>query len=218
MADVNQEFEDWLLNQLNSYQIDSETYLSYIIEILKDEDEEDSVAELVQETLAGATDQDVTGFSEEIMTKWEKLNNNVDSSNNSGDKESTLDLNNLLNTHLSLAQKQTTEKKEIKLSEEQRRVKQSVMALYSSMQAEDCCEDDNEDGEGNDKDEDDALFHNTNAQAVASAEKNDRSRRKEEAFKKKEKDKLDLESQKLKKIERKEKEKKRTQKRERAGK
>jgi len=216
------EFEEWLSKKLDSFEIDSETYVSYLIEILKDEDEDPSeVSELVKETLGSVTDQDIGEFSKEIMMRWEKVNNNEDDSALKEailEQETTTHLTDLVSSHLHLAQKQKEEKKEVELSAERKSVKESVLALYNNQMQSSADGYDDEDEEGAEKDSDDEeLVRNTNAQAVSSAERVERERRKEEAMKKREKDKLDLETQKLKKIERKEKEKKRTAKKERGG-
>lgn len=220
MADikVNPKFEKWLVAKLDSLEVDSETYGSYIVGILSEGEEEECV---LKETLESIIEKDVDQVCEEIFQQWKIFNDKAE--DKLGLKEQTYEqdsaiLSDLITSHLNLAQKQAAKKDtESTLSEERKSVKESVMALYGTMQSQETYgdDDDEDDEKGN---EDDGLFSNTNAQSVHNAEKQERNKRKEESMKKKEKDKMDLEMQKLKKIERKEKEKKRTQKRERGGK
>lgn len=215
---VDPKFEEWLVAKLDSLEVDSETYGSYIIGILSDGEEEDCI---LKETLESIIEKDVDQVCEEILQQWKIINNKVEEiielKDQTYEQDSAI-LSDLITSHLNLAKKQAVKKEETEstLSEERKSVKESVMALYGTMQsAETYGDEDEDDGKGN---QEEVLFSNTNAQSVHNAEKQERNKRKEESMKKKEKDKMDLEMQKLKKIERKEKEKMRTQKRERGGK
>lgn len=214
---MTEDFEIWLSKEMEFYGIDGETYGSYIIEMLKDDSDED-VDILIKETLTSVTEENIDAFTEEILMKWKKIANNNNEEQPSVEDSSNC-LTDILSTQLNLAQKQSEKKKDVNLSEERKSVKESVMALYGTMMQSAASENyEEEDCEDDDDGSDDDLFTNTNAKDVANAEQRERNKRKEESQRKKEKDKLDLEAQKLKKIERKDKEKKRTQKRERGGK
>jgi len=204
------EFEKYLSEKLTILNVDCDTYLDYIQEILKDEDQsQDEVLEMIQETLEASSDQPLENVSKEIVQMWKKLSNSekVDSLPN---EKGESNLNEIFNKQINIAQKQTIEKKGKSLSKEEDLIKQSLMMRYSQISDEEI---DDSDEESSGK-----FGRNENVQNVANQQKLQREKRKEEAMLKKEKDKMDLEIQKLKKIERKENEKKRTQKKERSGK
>jgi len=204
------EFEKYLSEKLTILNVDCDTYLDYIQEILKDEDQsQDEILEMIQETLEASSDQPLENVSKEIVQMWKKLSNSekVDSLPN---EKGESNLNEIFNKQINIAQKQTIEKKGKSLSKEEDLIKQSLMMRYSQISDEEI---DDSDEESSGK-----FGRNENVQNVANQQKLQREKRKEEAMLKKEKDKVDLEIQKLKKIERKENEKKRTQKKERSGK
>jgi len=204
------EFEKYLSEKLTILNVDCDTYLDYIQEILKDEDQsQEEVLEMIQETLEASSDQPLENVSKEIVQMWKKLSNSekVDTLPN---EKGESNLNEIFNKQINIAQKQTIEKKGKSLSKEEDLIKQSLMMRYSQISDEEI---DDSDEESSGK-----FGRNENVQNVANQQKLQREKRKEEAMLKKEKDKMDLEIQKLKKIERKENEKKRTQKKERSGK
>jgi len=204
------EFEKYLSEKLTILNVDCDTYLDYIQEILKDEDQsQDEILEMIQETLEASSDQPLENVSKEIVQMWKKLSNSekVDTLPN---EKGESNLNEIFNKQINIAQKQTIEKKGKSLSKEEDLIKQSLMMRYSQISDEEI---DDSDEESSGK-----FGRNENVQNVANQQKLQREKRKEEAMLKKEKDKVDLEIQKLKKIERKENEKKRTQKKERSGK
>jgi len=203
-------FEKYLSEKLTVLNIDCDTYLDYIQEILKDEDQsENEILELIQETLEASSDLALENVSTEIVQMWKKLSNSEKVDSLPKEKGES-NLNEIFNKQINIAQKQTVEKKTKNLSKEEDKIKQSLMMRYSQISDEEI--------DGSDEESSGKFGRNENAQNVANQQKVQREKRKEDALKKKEKDKMDLELQKLKKIERKENEKKRTQKKERGGK
>lgn len=97
-----------------------------------------------------------------------------------------------------------------KQSEEERKLKQSILSQYA--QVSDGEEGDEDDEGGYDSGDDGLLSRNTNAEDVAKLERQKKESLRQESQKKKDKDKEDREKQKQLQLDRKEKEKKRTQK------
>nr|CAB3228584.1 coiled-coil domain-containing protein 43 [Phallusia mammillata] len=213
MAEIESEdFEGWLCAKLTSLDIDSDVYASYITGILEENDDDTNTQEALAEVL-GSMLEDGESVSAEVLRRWSKT---TDTNEDTNVKDSENGIDAILAAHVEASQQQLRTKG-TRLDEQSSAVKQSVIAMYSSV----------EDGpqghvhsesrpEPRVKSVDDALgvFKNTNAASVTQAEKVERQKQKEMADKKKEKDKHDRELQKIKKNERKEKEKKRTQKKE----
>ena len=71
--DSSEDFEKWLSDSLDSLQLDSEVYVEYVTDIMKDKDE-GSVKErtdIVMSILSGATEESLDEFKNELQIKWD---------------------------------------------------------------------------------------------------------------------------------------------------
>merc|ERR1712240_43695 len=138
------EFEKYLSEKLTILNVDCDTYLDYIQEILKDKDQsQDEVLEMIQETLEASSDQPLENVSKEIVQMWKKLSNSekVDSLPN---EKGESNLNEIFNKQINIAQKQTIEKEGKSLSKEEDLIKQSLMMRYSQISADEIDDSDEE--------------------------------------------------------------------------
>ncbi|CAK8671402.1 coiled-coil domain-containing protein 43-like [Clavelina lepadiformis] len=209
-------FDDWLCKKLTSLDIDNNVYGAYIVGILEENEEEPMKKEALTEILESVV-EDSAILCNEVLQSWQKMKGEKEVKVPEPEKK----IDDIIAAHVGVSSGQKIQNNsDQKLTKELDSIKQSVIAMYSSVH-------DGADFEENPENDvaakhrntvDSALkvFQNDNAEKITQAEKMERQKRKEESAKKKEQDRADRELQKIKKTERKDKEKKRTQKKERS--
>ncbi|XP_071453891.1 coiled-coil domain-containing protein 43 [Hetaerina americana] len=207
MADGEEDFECWLNGKLRALNTDEGVFGTYIKGILEGEETLDDKTEALEGILSEITEEDIPKHCREILERWQKISQALNTSSKSEPEEDVeVKLVRLLESQSlpTVAPKSYTE--------EERKIREAILAQYSQMS-------DNEEDEGTDNRADGVgggsggLMRNTNAEEVHKAEREKRERAKLESQKKKDKDKEDREKQKQLQQERKEKRK--TQKGER---
>ncbi|XP_046401454.1 coiled-coil domain-containing protein 43 isoform X2 [Ischnura elegans] len=221
MADSEEDFECWLNSKLRALNTDEGVFGTYIKGILEGEETLDDKTEALEGILSEITEEDIPKHCREILERWQKISQALNSNNKSQPEEDVeVKLVRLLESQSlpTVAPKSYTE--------EERKIREAILAQYSQMS-------DNEEDEGTEKTDGGGgvsssgtsasggvvsggsvgLTRNTNAEEVHKAEREKRERAKLESQKKKEKDKEDREKQKQ--LQQEKKEKRKTQKGER---
>ncbi|XP_031840236.1 coiled-coil domain-containing protein 43 [Nomia melanderi] len=206
MAVATNSFDCWLSSKLQALNTDEGVFGSYIKGILEGDETEDEKTEALEGILAGITDDNISNHVTEILSAWAKWLpvQDIDAS-----KEPMEDVDVRLAKMLESQSLPTTTQKSY--TEEERRIREAILAQYSQMSEEEQSDGDGEENGANGGDC--GIEKNTNAAAIIQQEKEKREKAKLESQKKKEKDKEDREKQKQLKEEKKEKRK--TQKGER---
>nr|CAD7438196.1 unnamed protein product [Timema bartmani] len=184
-------FDSWLSFKLRALNTDENVFGSYIKGILEGE-----------ETLEDKTEALEGILSEMIWKKLSPKEKSVDDENAKGGDDMDVRLAKLLESQPRPTTVQRT------YTEEERKIREAILAQYSQMS------DEEESGGGNEAEpKENGLTKNTNASVVQQAEKEKREKSKLDSQKKKDKDKEDRERQKQQALDKKEKRK--TQKGER---
>lgn len=206
MAVATNSFDSWLSKKLQSLNTDEGVFGSYIKGILEGDETEDEKTEALEGILAGITDENISKHVTEILKAWSEW---LPIEEDTTRKEPVEDVDVRLARMLESQSLPTTAQKSY--TEEERRIREAILAQYSQMS-----EEENSEGDG----EEDAVSggdcgieKNTNVANIIQQEKAKREKAKLESQKKKEKDKEDREKQKQLREEKKEKRK--TQKGER---
>ncbi|XP_001605181.1 coiled-coil domain-containing protein 43 [Nasonia vitripennis] len=209
MAVATANFDSWLSSKLQELKTDESVFGSYIKGILEGDETEAEKTEALEGILAGITEDNIEKHVTEILEAWVKWGQVDEAPVDNTPKE---DVDVRLVRMLESQSLPTTSHKS-NHTEEEKRIKEAILAQYSQMSdnEESKDEEDEEGGDGGGCDS--GLEKNTNVATIIHAERERRERAKQESAKKKEKDKEDREKQKLLKEEKKEKRK--TQKGER---
>ncbi|XP_014213580.1 coiled-coil domain-containing protein 43 isoform X1 [Copidosoma floridanum] len=204
-------FDSWLSIKLQDLKTDEGVFGSYIKGILEGDETEDEKTEALEATIAGITNDCINQHVTEILRAWAKWRPAEDAEDDNGPKE---DVDVRLARMLE-SQSLATMSHKSHHTEEDKRIKEAILAQYSQMsdEEESDAEGDEEGGSYGCTGSVSGLEKNTNAATIAQAERERRERAKLESMRKKEKDKEDREKQKALKEEKKEKRK--TQKGER---
>ncbi|XP_017880233.1 coiled-coil domain-containing protein 43 [Ceratina calcarata] len=206
MAVATNSFDSWLSKKLQSLNTDEGVFGSYIKGILEGDETEDEKTEALEGILAGITDENISKHVTEILKAWaEWLPIKEDTTR----KEPVEDVDVRLARMLESQSLPTTAQKSY--TEEERKIREAILAQYSQMSEEENSEGDGE--EDGVSASDCGIEKNTNVTNIIQQEKEKREKAKLESQKKKEKDKEDREKQKQLREEKKEKRK--TQKGER---
>nr|CAG4646673.1 EOG090X0H15 [Macrothrix elegans] len=205
-ASAVEEFDKWLSVKLKSLNTDENVFGDYIKGILEGEESQDEKIEALEGILGeispvGSTTQNE--ICQEILKQWELYR--AAREEKSGEAVG-MDIQ-IARIMEQQAQCVLPQKKQ---SEEERKLKQSILSQYAEV-SDGEEEDDDEEAAG-DSGEEKGLHRNTNAEDVMKLEKLKKETLRLESQKKKDKDKEDREKQKQMQLDRKEKEKKRTQK------
>ncbi|XP_067001317.1 coiled-coil domain-containing protein 43 [Anabrus simplex] len=207
MAAGEDDFDSWLSIKLRELNTDEGVFGSYIKGILEGEEETiEDKTEALEGILSEITENDIPSHCREILDKWEQVfqAKNVVAQKPTGTGEDMdVKLAKLLESQARPATVQRT------YTEEERKIREAILAQYSQMS-------DNEEDDDSDhvpEGKENGLVKNTNAAVVQQAEKEKRERAKLESQRKKEKDKEDREKQKQ--MQQDKKEKRKTQKGER---
>ncbi|XP_012273920.1 coiled-coil domain-containing protein 43 [Orussus abietinus] len=206
MAAATSAFDSWLNTKLRALKTDEGVFGSYIKGILEGDESEDEKTEALEGILAGITEDNISKHVAEILAAWAKW---LPIDDVAGATAPAEDVDVRLARMLESQSFPTTTQKSY--TEEERRIREAILAQYSEMPDQDESEGEGEeDGVGGG---DCGIEKNTNAAAIIQQGKERREKAKLESQKKKEKDKEDREKQKQLKEEKKEKRK--TQKGER---
>ncbi|GAB6028171.1 hypothetical protein CHUAL_002377 [Chamberlinius hualienensis] len=183
---VDEDFENWLCSKLRALNTDPDVFSAYIRGILEGDETIEEKVDALQEILVEITAEDIPAVSMEIIRKWENFSSAVQ--NNDPLK---FDVDARL---ASIMEKQAQSVvNERKVSEEDRKYREAILAQYSQVSDED--DDENCDSKeplgatSADSAKTRTLAKNTNAEDVAKAEKEKREKAKAECEKKKATDK-----------------------------
>ncbi|XP_015523079.1 coiled-coil domain-containing protein 43 [Neodiprion pinetum] len=206
MAAATDSFDTWLSKKLQALNTDEGVFGTYIRGILEGDETDTEKSEALEGILMGVTENKIDEHVAEILAAWAESLTKITPTN---DLAPTEDVDVRLVRMLESQSLPTTTTRSY--TEEERRIRETILAQYSQMS-------DNEESEGEGEEEgaaggDCGIEKNMNAAVIAHQERERRERAKLESQKKKDKDKEDREKQKQLKEEKKEKRK--TQKGER---
>ncbi|XP_044743247.1 coiled-coil domain-containing protein 43 [Chrysoperla carnea] len=205
MAAAVDGFSAWLGHKLQALNTDENVFGSYITAILEGDETIEEKVEGLDGILSEIINNDTSVLSKEILDMWNKYHPVEENDSN----QSQIDVDEKLVRLLESQSLATTVQRSY--TEEEKKIREAILAQYSQMSDEENEEDEFASTGGDSREN--GLEKNTNALAVHLAEKEKREQAKMESQKKKDKDKEDREKQKQLKEERKEKRK--TQKGER---
>ncbi|CAK9805300.1 Coiled-coil domain-containing protein 43 [Anthophora plagiata] len=206
MAVTTNSFDSWLSKKLQALNTDEGVFGSYIKGILEGDETEDEKTEALESILAGITDDNISKHVTEILKAWTEWLPVQDVPTG---KVPVEDVDVRLARMLESQSLPTTTQKSY--TEEEKKIRDVILAQYSQMSDEENSEGDGEEDGASGRDC--GIEKNTNAAVIIQQEREKRGKAKLESQKKKEKDKEDREKQKQLKEEKKEKRK--TQKGER---
>ncbi|XP_004522746.1 coiled-coil domain-containing protein 43 [Ceratitis capitata] len=197
------EFKLWLQEKLKELNTDSDIFGSYIMGILDTDETTDEKREGLNDILSEIITDDLDSVITLILEKWEEAHPKEE------DKKLVhIDVNEQL-AKLLEAQKLRTTVKEREYTEEEKRIREQILAQYSQTEIED------EDAYDSEEEPDGSIAatsltgieRNTNAQDVLALQKEKREQARLGSAAKKQKDKEDRERQKQLREEKKEKRK-----------
>ncbi|XP_003396079.1 coiled-coil domain-containing protein 43 [Bombus affinis] len=206
MAVATNSFDTWLSKKLQALNTDEGVFGSYIKGILEGDETEDEKTEALEVILAGITDDNISKLVTEILKVWAEC---LPVEEVGAPKVPVEDVDVRLARMLESQSLPTTTQRSY--TEEERRIREAILAQYSQMSEEENSEGDGEEDGANGGDC--GIEKNTNTAAIIQQEREKREKAKLESQRKKEKDKEDREKQKQLREEKKEKRK--TQKGER---
>nr|CAD7569173.1 unnamed protein product [Timema californicum] len=180
-------FDSWLSFKLRALNTDENVFGSYIKGILEGEetleDKTEALEGILSEMIVGAHHNVKLDHCREILDKWKKLSpteKSVDDENAKGGDDMDVRLAKLLESQPRPTTVQRT------YTEEERKIREAILAQYSQMS------DEEESGVGNEAEpKENGMMKNTNASVVQQAEKEKREKSKLDSQKKKDKDKED---------------------------
>uniref|UniRef100_A0A1B0BK71 Coiled-coil domain-containing protein 43 n=1 Tax=Glossina palpalis gambiensis TaxID=67801 RepID=A0A1B0BK71_9MUSC len=204
-------FKAWLNKKLRELNTDETVFGSYILGILEGGENDEEKKEALDGILGEILNDNIDEVIQSIIDKWQEYQPNVNESNNC---DKGLDVENKLTKLLEAHNIQTTVK-ERTYTEEERRIREQILAQYSQTEVSDddynAVHSDEESekhisgGSGNSSVN--CIERNTNVQDVLALQKERRELARSEAAAKKQKDKEDRERQKQLREEKKEKRK-----------
>ncbi|XP_067626132.1 coiled-coil domain-containing protein 43 [Eurosta solidaginis] len=202
----NDEFSSWLLDKLKELNMDPDIFGSYIIGILDGDETLDDKREALNDILNEIISNNLDTLVNAIFEKWEAVHPKEDDK-----KPVQIDVNQQL-AKLLEAQTIRTTAKEREYTEEERRVREQILAQYSQTEVDDEDAFDSEDADGSKAAATVTSSHtgierNTNALDVMAMQKEKREQARIDSAAKKQKDKEDRERQKQLREEKKEKRK-----------
>nr|SVE70769.1 EOG090X0H15 [Daphnia similis]SVE71398.1 EOG090X0H15 [Daphnia similis]SVE72031.1 EOG090X0H15 [Daphnia similis]SVE72658.1 EOG090X0H15 [Daphnia similis] len=204
------DFDKWLSVKLKSLNTDESIFGDYIKGILEGEESQDEKIEALEGIMVEISPTDGMTQNEicqEILKQWELCLAAAAEGKSNETVRTAVDIQ----IAKIMEQQALCVIPQKKASDEERKLKQTILSQYAEVSDGEGGLDD--DDAGYDDDVDDRLLaRNTNAEDVMKLEKIKKESLRQESQKKKDKDKEDREKQKQLAIDRKEKEKKRTQK------
>ncbi|XP_022227898.2 coiled-coil domain-containing protein 43 isoform X1 [Drosophila obscura] len=219
---ASEEFQGWLNEQLRQLNTDEGVFGSYIVGILDGEESEEEKAEALEGILSETGSANIDELVATIMQKWLHSHPGNDEPPKKG---LDIDVNGQLAKLLAAQKLQQPAAKEREYTEEERRIKQQILAQYSevlhptqirneSVPHVNACAfqtavpgDDDEHSEPESEDDSGAVARNTNKSDVQALAKEKREQARQDSAAKKLKDKEDREKQKQLREEKKEKRK-----------
>ncbi|KAH8410082.1 hypothetical protein KR009_005631 [Drosophila setifemur] len=198
---ASEEFTTWLNDQLCQLNMDESVFGSYIVGILEGEESPEEKTEALEAILSEIESANIEELVATILQKWLHGHPSTDEPHKKG---LNIDVNAQLAKLLEQQKLQPAATKEREYTEEERRIKQQILAQYSQTAVPN---DDEEDFHVESDDDSGALAKNTNKSDVQALAKEKREQARMDSAAKKQKDKDDREKQKQLREEKKEKRK-----------
>ncbi|KAH8334502.1 hypothetical protein KR059_010821 [Drosophila kikkawai] len=198
---ASEEFQDWLNDQLRKLNTDENVFGSYIVGILEGDETTEEKTEALEGILSETGSADINELVATILQKW--LCSHV-SADEPPKKGLDIDVNAQLAKLLENQKLQPAVNKEREYTEEERRIKQQILAQYSQTAV---VNKDNDDSDSESDDDSGALAKNTNKSDVQALAKEKREQARLDSAAKKQKDRDDREKQRQLREEKKEKRK-----------
>ncbi|XP_016962298.1 coiled-coil domain-containing protein 43 [Drosophila biarmipes] len=198
---ASEEFQSWLNEQLRKLNTDENVFGSYIVGILEGDETTEEKTEALEGILSETGSPDIDELVATILQKWLQSHPSADDPPKKG---LDIDVNAQLAKLLEQQKLQPAVNKEREYTEEERRIKQQILAQYSQTAVVNQDEDDSEEESD---DEGGILAKNTNKSDVQALAKEKREQARLDSAAKKQKDKDDREKQKQLREEKKEKRK-----------
>ncbi|EDV32992.1 uncharacterized protein Dana_GF22060 [Drosophila ananassae] len=198
---ASEEFVSWLNEQLRQLNMDEGVFGSYIVGILEGDESAEEKNEALEGILSETGSANIDELVATIMQKWLKSNPSADEPPKKG---LDIDVNAQLAKLLEQQKLQPAASKEREYTEEERRIKQQILAQYSQTAV---LNEDEDDSQVESEDDSGALAPNTNKSDVQALAKEKREQARLDSAAKKQKDKEDREKQKQLREEKKEKRK-----------
>ncbi|XP_020807789.1 coiled-coil domain-containing protein 43 [Drosophila serrata] len=198
---VSEEFQGWLNDQLRKLNTDENVFGSYIVGILEGDETTEEKTEALEGILSETGSEDINELVATILQKW--LCSHV-STDEPPKKGLDIDVNAQLAKLLENQKLKPAVNKEREYTEEEKRIKQQILAQYSQTSV---VNKDNDDSDSESDDDSGALEKNTNKSDVQALAKEKREQARLDSAAKKQKDRDDREKQKQLREEKKEKRK-----------
>ncbi|EDW52235.1 coiled-coil domain-containing protein 43 [Drosophila sechellia] len=195
------EFQSWLNEQLRKLNTDENVFGSYIVGILEGDETTDEKTEALEGILSETGSANIEELVATILQKWLQSHPSADDPPKKG---LDIDVNAQLAKLLEQQKLQPAVNKEREYTEEERRIKQQILAQYSQTVV---ANEDDQDSEEESEDDSGTLTRNTNKSDVQALAKEKREQARMDSAAKKQKDKEDREKQKQLREEKKEKRK-----------
>ncbi|EDW88619.1 coiled-coil domain-containing protein 43 [Drosophila yakuba] len=195
------EFQSWLNEQLRKLNTDENVFGSYIVGILEGDETREEKIEALEGILSETGSANIDELVATILQKWLQSHPSADDPPKKG---LDIDVNAQLAKLLEQQKLQLAVNKEREYTEEERRIKQQILAQYSQTAV---TNEDDEDSEEESDDDSGTLTRNTNKSDVQALAKEKREQARLDSAAKKQKDKEDREKQKQLREEKKEKRK-----------
>ncbi|EDV58339.1 coiled-coil domain-containing protein 43 isoform X2 [Drosophila erecta] len=195
------EFQSWLNEQLRQLNTDENVFGSYIVGILEGDETREEKIEALEGILSETGAPNMDELVATILQKWLQSHPSADDPPKKG---LDIDVNAQLAKLLEQQKLLPAVTKEREYTEEERRIKQQILAQYSQTAV---ANQDDEDSEEESDDDSGTLTKNTNKSDVQALAKEKREQARMDSAAKKQKDKEDREKQKQLREEKKEKRK-----------
>ncbi|XP_016924556.3 coiled-coil domain-containing protein 43 [Drosophila suzukii] len=198
---ASEEFQSWLNEQLRKLNTDENVFGSYIVGILEGDETTEEKTEALEGILSETGSANIDELVATILQKWLQSHPSADDPPKKG---LDIDVNAQLAKLLEQQKLIPAVNKEREYTEEERRIKQQILAQYSQTAV---VNQDVDDSEDESDDESGILSKNTNKSDVQALAKEKREQARMDSAAKKQKDKDDREKQKQLREEKKEKRK-----------
>ncbi|XP_016973888.1 coiled-coil domain-containing protein 43 [Drosophila rhopaloa] len=198
---ASEEFQSWLNEQLRKLNTDENIFGSYIVGILEGDETTEEKTEALEGILSETGAANIDELVGTILQKWLQSHPSADDPPKKG---LDIDVNAQLAKLLEQQKLQPAVNKEREYTEEERRIKQQILAQYSQTAV---VNQDDDASESESDDESGVLAKNTNKSDVQALAKEKREQARMDSAAKKQKDKDDREKQKQLREEKKEKRK-----------
>ncbi|XP_017095658.2 coiled-coil domain-containing protein 43 [Drosophila bipectinata] len=198
---ASEKFVSWLNEQLRQLNMDEGVFGSYIVGILEGDETTEEKTEALEGILSETGSSNIDELVATILQKWLTSHPSADEPPKKG---LDIDVNAQLAKMLEQQKLQPAASKEREYTEEERRIKQQILAQYSQTAV---LNEDEDDSQVESEDDSGALAPNTNKSDVQALAKEKREQARLDSAAKKQKDKEDREKQKQLREEKKEKRK-----------